>query len=358
MQPDRPDNLSPPFSPRLILGLESSCDETAAAVVCEDRTILSNVIHTQLADHLPYGGVVPEIAARAHVAHMDGVVAEALKRAGKTLAEMDAIAVTSGPGLIVGVIVGVMTAKALATVAKKPLYGINHLEGHALTARLTHEVSFPYLLILMSGGHCQILRVEGLARVTRLGGTIDDAAGEAFDKVAKMLGLPYPGGPQVEKLAREGDAARFPLPRPLLGTPTCDFSFSGLKTAVLRTIETLPKPIDTRTRADLCASFQAAVADVLIDRLRRAVQKNEAAGFGPMPCVVAGGVAANQFLRSALEEACTGMQMLLIAPPMALCTDNAAMIAWAAMERLKAGFPPDARDAIEPRARWALAETV
>lgn len=340
--------------PSYILGLESSCDETAAAVVATDGTILSNVIHAQLADHRPYGGVVPEIAARAHVAHMDGVVAEALAKAGKRLTEMDAIAVTSGPGLIGGVIVGVMTAKALATVARKPLFGINHLEGHALTARLTHKVPFPYLLLLMSGGHCQILRVEGIGRYTRLGGTIDDAAGEAFDKVAKMLGLPYPGGPQVEKMAAGGDASRFPLPRPLTGTTHCDFSFSGLKTAVLRSIELLPKPIQDATRADLCASFQAAVADVLADRLKNAYARNRAEGFAPMPCVVAGGVAANQYLRGALEISCAKEGVALIAPPMALCTDNAAMIAWAACERTNAGIAPDGRDAIEPKARWPL----
>ncbi len=339
---------------RIVLGLESSCDETAASVVTTDGAILSNVIHAQLADHLPYGGVVPEIAARAHVAHMDGVVAEALRKAGKTLAEMDAIAVTSGPGLIGGVIVGVMTAKALATVAGKPIYGINHLEGHALTARLTHQVPFPYLLILMSGGHCQILRVEGVGRYTRLGGTIDDAAGEAFDKVAKMLGLPYPGGPQVEKLAAQGDSLRFPLPRPLTGTAHCDFSFSGLKTAVLRSIELLPKPITDATRADLCACFQAAVGDVLADRLNNAYKRNRAEGFAPMACVVAGGVAANQALRLRLETACAQQEVPLIAPPMALCTDNAAMIAWAACERMNAGIGPDAREAIEPKARWPL----
>jgi N6-L-threonylcarbamoyladenine synthase len=323
-----------------ILGLESSCDETAASVVTTDRQILSNVVHSQLDDHRPYGGVVPEIAARAHVATMDEVVAEALKQADCTLAELDAIAVTSGPGLIGGVIVGVMTAKALAAVSGKPLLGINHLEGHALSARLTENVDFPFLLLLMSGGHCQILRVEGVGRYTRMGGTLDDAAGEAFDKVAKMLGMPYPGGPQVERAAREGDASRFALPAPMVGTLHCDFSFSGLKSAVLRQAEKLVEAgqVDGQARADLCAAFQASVGTALADRLKRAYAINAEAGFAPMPCVVAGGVAANGYLRGILQQVCTQQGVEFIAPPMALCTDNAAMIAWAAAERINAGL--------------------
>ena len=348
------------FMTQLVLGIESSCDETAAAIVAMDKRVLSNIVYSQLDDHRPYGGVVPEIAARAHVTAMDDVVARALAEAAVHLSQIDAIAVTSGPGLIGGVIVGVMTAKALAAVAKKPLLGINHLEGHALTPRLTSDVQFPYLLMLMSGGHCQILRVEGVGKYIRLGTTRDDAAGEAFDKVAKMLGLPYPGGPQVEQAALCGQIGRFTLPTPMLGADHCDFSFSGLKTAVLRQIEQLEAAnhLDKQARADLCAAFQMSVAKVLVDRLTHAYRVSEDAGFHAMPCVVAGGVAANAHLRGALQAFCSARGVDFIAPPMKLCTDNAAMIAWAGCERLLAGVSRASEQSIEPRARWPLHEMV
>ncbi|MEQ8968497.1 MAG: tRNA (adenosine(37)-N6)-threonylcarbamoyltransferase complex transferase subunit TsaD, partial [Azospirillaceae bacterium] len=297
----------------IVLGIETSCDETASAVVDGDRRIRANVVLSQLDEHAPYGGVVPEVAARAHLAHLSGLVRRALAEAGTDAAGLDAVAATGGPGLIGGVMVGVMTAKALAAARGLPFLAVNHLEAHALTARLTDGLDFPYLLLLVSGGHCQLLVVEGVGRYRRLGTTIDDAVGEAFDKTAKMLGLGYPGGPAVERLAAEGDAARFALPRPMVGRPGCDFSFSGLKTAVRQCLADLPAagegapgappPIARRDAADLAAGFQEAVGDVLADRTARAVARFRAEHPSGGALVVAGGVAANRALRARLAEA-------------------------------------------------------
>ena len=337
-----------------VLGIETSCDETAAAVVTGPHTknILSNVIRSQIDEHTAFGGVVPEIAARAHIEILDKVIEESLKNSGCEWTDIDAVAATAGPGLIGGVIVGFMTAKAVAMAAGKPLVGVNHLEGHALTARLTDNLEFPYLLLLVSGGHSQFLLVRGVGDYERLGTTIDDAIGEAFDKTAKLLGLPYPGGPHVEKAARTGDPERFALPRPLLDRPGLDMSFAGLKTA-LRTQAKKLEPVDDQTVADLCAGFQRAVADVLASRTRRALELLTDRYPGVEPAiVVAGGVAANQEIRSALLAASKDADARFIAPPMALCTDNAAMIAWAGIERLRLG-PVDDMD-LAPRPRWPL----
>lgn len=334
-----------------LLGIETSCDETAAAIVTDEREILSNVVWSQLEAHQPYGGVVPEIASRAHNDAMEPVIKQALEVANTDLAEIDAIAVTAGPGLIGGVIVGVMVAKGMAYALNKPIIPVNHLEGHALTARLTDDVAFPYLLLLVSGGHCQILHVKALGEYTLLGTTQDDALGEAFDKTAKLLGLGYPGGPAVEKLAREGDAERFDLPRPLCKTTHCDFSFSGLKTAVRRAAENLPQPITRQDKADICASFQEAAKDILINRLSNALKQNN---ISNMPLVVAGGVAANQFLNAHLRSFAEANSMTFTAPPIKLCTDNAAMIAWAGLEHHQAGQRYNM--SFKPRARWALGE--
>lgn len=345
----------------IILGLETSCDETAAALVDDDRRVLAQRLLSQHDAHRPYGGVVPEIAARAHLDHLDRLVAETLADAGATLAEVDGIAATGGPGLIGGVIVGVMTAKALALATGKPFMAVNHLEAHALTARLSDDVAFPYLLLLVSGGHCQLLIVRGVGDYRRLGTTIDDAAGECFDKAAKMMGLGHPGGPAVEQAAVGGDPARFALPRPMRGRPGCDMSFSGLKTAVRQTVDGGPPgPLSARDRADLAASLQQAVADVLVERTGQAMTLFEAeAGAaesidGPV-LVVAGGVAANGVLRAALRALCGSRGFRFVAPPMALCTDNAAMVAWAGLERLCLGLtdPLDFR----PRPRWPLDPT-
>ena len=336
----------------LVLGIETSCDETAAAVVTGEREILADVVLSQLDEHRPYGGIVPEIAARSHLQHMDRLVAEAMKRAGKSFAELDAVAATGGPGLIGGVIVGVMTAKALALTAGKPFLAVNHLEGHALTARLTHGIDFPYLLLLASGGHCQLLAVEGVGKYTRLGTTIDDAAGEAFDKVAKMTGLGYPGGPAVEKAAATGDARRFVLPRPMKGKPGCDFSFSGLKNAVRLLVESLPRPLSEQDAADVCAGFQAAVADAVADRVRRGIKEFKARWPIGRHLVVAGGVAANTALRDTLIRIGSETGLEFLAPPLKLCTDNAAMIAWAGVERLRLGLVNQLDFA--PRPRWPL----
>lgn len=337
-----------------VLGIETSCDETAAAVVRgpTNRQILSNTIRSQIDEHTAFGGVVPEIAARAHIEILDKVIAEALREAGCSWEDVDAVAATAGPGLIGGVIVGFMTAKAIAMSAGKPLIGVNHLEGHALTARLTDDLEFPFLLLLVSGGHSQFLLVRGVGDYERLGTTIDDAIGEAFDKTAKLLGLPYPGGPHVEKMARQGDGARFRLPRPLLDRPGLDMSFAGLKTA-LRTQAKKLEPVDEQTVADLCAGFQRAVADVLAARTRTALELF--AGRHPEAepvIVVAGGVAANQEIRASLLQAAGNAGARFVAPPMALCTDNAAMIAWAGIERLQSGPVDDM--ALSPRPRWPL----
>ena len=340
----------------IVLGIETSCDETAAAVVTGARAIRASVVLSQLDDHRPYGGVVPEIAARSHLDHLDVLIGRALDQAGVSLAELDGIAATGGPGLIGGVIVGVTMGKALALAHQKPFVAVNHLEGHALTCRLTDDVAFPYLLLLVSGGHCQLLAVEGVGRYSRLGGTIDDAVGEAFDKVAKMLGLGFPGGPAVEATARGGDPARFALPRPLVGRPGADFSFSGLKTAVRLAAESLPgDTFAARDLADLAASFQAAVADVLADRTDHALRTFRARHPDGTALVVAGGVAANQTLRTRLAEVAAAHGLPFTAPPPALCTDNAAMIAWAGLERLRLGL----RDGLDfaPRPRWPLDPT-
>jgi N6-L-threonylcarbamoyladenine synthase len=338
-----------------ILGLESSCDDTAAAVLrrgADGRgAILSNVVLGQDALHAGFGGVVPEIAARAHAEKIDLAAEAALAEAGLGLGGIDAVAVTAGPGLIGGVLAGVMCAKGLAAARGLPLIGVNHLAGHALTPRLTDGLAFPYLMLLVSGGHCQLLRVEGADRFVRLGGTIDDAPGEAFDKVARLLGLPQPGGPAVERAAALG-APTVPLPRPLLDRPGCDLSFSGLKTAVLRARDDLVSRhggLPEDARADLCASFQAAIRDVLAEKTRRAL----AQAPGVTALAVAGGVAANGALRAALEGVAREAGLPFAAPPPALCTDNGAMIAWAGAERLAAGLAPDGMD-LPARPRWPL----
>jgi N6-L-threonylcarbamoyladenine synthase len=335
-------------SPALILGLESSCDETAVAVVRADKVILANLVASQIEAHTPYGGVVPEIAARAHVEQLAPLVAEALATAHITLADVDAIAATAGPGLIGGVMVGLVTAKALCIAARKPLIAINHLEGHALSPRLVRDVGFPYLLLLTSGGHCQLLMVTGVGRYQRLATTIDDAAGEAFDKVAKMLALGFPGGPAVEKIARLGNPKRFDLPRPLLGRAEPHFSFAGLKSAVLRLLESGAVQSDA-DKADVAASFQQAVVDCMIDRTSRALAQLSAP---PTALVVAGGVAANSAIRAALEALAAAHTLPFVAPPLWLCTDNAAMIAWAGLERFALGMTDDL--SVPARARWPL----
>jgi len=337
-----------------VLGIETSCDETAAAVVRgpEAREILSNTIRSQIDEHTEFGGVVPEIAARAHIEILDRIVAEAMREADCGWDDIDAVAATAGPGLIGGVIVGFMTAKAIAMAAGKTLIGVNHLEGHALTARLTDDLDFPFLLLLVSGGHSQFLLVRGVGDYERLGTTIDDAIGEAFDKTAKLLGLPYPGGPHVEKMAHKGDAGRFRLPRPLLDRPGLDMSFAGLKTA-LRTQAKKLEPVDDQTVADLCAAFQQAVADVLATRTKSALDLFRTRHPDTAPViVVAGGVAANQEIRKALTTATEQAGARFIAPPMRLCTDNAAMIAWAGIERLRTGPVDDMN--LSPRPRWPL----
>ncbi|KQY26028.1 tRNA (adenosine(37)-N6)-threonylcarbamoyltransferase complex transferase subunit TsaD [Rhizobium sp. Root482] len=346
-------------APIRILGIETSCDETAASVVLRDEDgrgeIASDVVLSQLEEHSLYGGVVPEIAARAHVEALDTLIEEALSRAGVTLADVDAIAATSGPGLIGGLLVGLMTGKAIARAAAKPLYAINHLEGHALTARLTDGLSFPYLMLLVSGGHTQLILVRDIGVYERWGTTIDDALGEAFDKTAKLLGLPYPGGPAVEKAARQGDPQRFSFPRPLVGEARLDFSFSGLKTAVRQAAQSIA-PVSDQDIADICASFQTAISRTLKDRIGRGLARfsEEFAGVVADPAlVVAGGVAANQVLRATLQDLCDRNRFRFVAPPLELCTDNAAMIAWAGAERLAAGLPADELD-VAPRSRWPL----
>jgi N6-L-threonylcarbamoyladenine synthase len=377
----------------LILGIESSCDETAVALVDGAREIcgariLANLVKSQLAEHAPFGGVVPEIAARSHMAHIEALVRRALAESGRDFSDLSAIAATAGPGLIGGVFVGVMVAKSIALARNLPFLAINHLEGHALTARLTHDLDFPYLLLLVSGGHCQLLAVEGVGRYRRYGNTLDDALGEAFDKSAKLLGLGYPGGPALERLAEGGDPAAFDLPRPLLGRKQPDFSFSGLKTALRHRIAELGRGVGTGAgsgtgpgagqgvgqgagqgagrnaaggedlpegcKADLAASFQAAAGDVLADRCRVALALF-AQDYGAQgPLVAAGGVAANRFLRARLERLCAAQGTRLVAPPPKLCTDNGAMIAWAGVERLRLGLQ-DPLD-FAPRPRWPLEE--
>ena len=366
-----------------VLGLESSCDETAAAIVrltldaqgklAGAGEIISNQVLSQIELHAPYGGVVPEIAARAHISHMDGLVKQALEEADMRLAQLDAIAATAGPGLIGGVLIGLTTGKALALAAQKPFIGINHLEGHALTARMTQGVEFPYLLLLVSGGHCQLLGVTGLGQYQELGSTMDDAVGEAFDKAAKLLSLGYPGGPEIERWAQEGNPEAYPLPRPLIDRHNldtgsgaelaCEFSFSGLKTALRQKAEKLAPLSDTHVR-DLAASFQAAVLDCLADRTRNAMHVFRMLHnlSGEIPLVVAGGVAANQALRARLDMEASAQGYALCVPPPALCTDNAAMIAWAGAERMASAesvavAEPEADAMATPaKARWPLAD--
>jgi N6-L-threonylcarbamoyladenine synthase len=328
----------------IILGLESSCDETAAALVTADGRILAHRLATQEEAHRPYGGVVPEIAARAHVEALSPLIEAALADAKMTLADVDVIAATAGPGLIGGVMVGLVTGKALAHAAGKPLVAVNHLEGHALSPRLADPtLQFPYLLLLVSGGHCQLLNVKGPGDYARLATTIDDAAGEAFDKTAKLLGLGYPGGPQVEKAAAQGNPKAVPLPRPLVGTAEPHFSFAGLKSAVMRAVQS-----GQYATEDIAASFQQAVIDCLIDRTRRALATSE----GVTALVVAGGVAANQPIRTALEQLAATHDLPFVAPPLWLCTDNAAMIAWAGAERYAVGLVDDLT--VPARPRWPL----
>lgn len=339
-----------------ILGIETSCDETAAAVLRRDASgvveILAETVHSQIEEHAPYGGVVPEIAARAHADIADATVARTLTESGIEIAALDAIAATSGPGLIGGVMVGMMTGKAIALAAGKPFIPINHLEGHALSPRLADECPFPYLLLLVSGGHCQFLEVTGLGAYRRLGSTIDDAAGEAFDKLAKTLGIGFPGGPAVERLAKHGDPKRFDLPRPLLNRDGLDMSFAGLKTAAARASESTD--MDAQAQADLCASFQLAVTDCLAVKTARALAAFQSRQSGAARLVVAGGVAANGTIRGALERVATEAGARLIAPPLRHCTDNAAMIALAGAERFAAGDFDESGLEFAARPRWPL----
>ena len=340
-----------------VLGIETTCDETAAAVVslCADGRgeILANEVLSQIAEHSAYGGVVPEIAARAHVEVIDRLVGRAMDRAALSFADLDGIAAAAGPGLIGGVLIGLTTAKALSLVTGKPLLAVNHLEGHALTARLTDGIGFPYLLLLASGGHTQLVAVRGVGDYVRLGTTVDDAIGEAFDKVAKLLGLGYPGGPEVEREAGRGDPERFDLPRPMLGRPQPNFSLSGLKTALRMEAERIA-PLTQTDIADLCASFQAAVVDVIADRTRVALRAFRDIAGPPAALVVAGGVAANQTIRRGLERLAGEAGLRMIAPPLPLCGDNGAIIAWAGLERLRLGLIDDLT--VPARARWPLGE--
>ena len=337
----------------IVLGIETSCDETAAAIVAatpQGPRILSNQLRAQFAEHAPFGGVVPEIAARAHLDHLDTVIERALAEANVALAEIDGVAAAAGPGLIGGLIVGTMMGKGIAWGAGKPFVAVNHLEGHALTPRLTDRADFPYLVLLASGGHCQLLVCAGVGLYTRLGTTLDDSPGEAFDKIAKLIGLGYPGGPAIERAARKGNPHRFVLPRPLKGRPGCDFSFSGLKTAVSRRVAV--GGLDSRDTADLAASVQFAICDALIDRTANAVDwfcRHHPEGT---TLVAAGGVAANDQLRRRLAALADAAGLRFVAPPTAMCTDNAAMIAWVGIERLRLGLV-DHLDAA-PHPRWPL----
>jgi tRNA N6-adenosine threonylcarbamoyltransferase len=341
--------------PVLVLGIETTCDETAAAVIARradgSGTILANVVHSQVQEHARFGGVVPEIAARAHVELLDGIIARAMADAGIDFSQLSAVAAAAGPGLIGGVIIGLTTAKAIAMVHDTPLLAVNHLEAHALTPRLTDGIAFPYCLFLASGGHTQIVAVAGVGDYVRLGTTVDDAMGEAFDKVAKMLGLPYPGGPQVESAASRGDPARFAFPRPMLGRGDANFSLSGLKTAVRNEVGKLGS-LQERDINDLCAGFQAAALESTADRLSVGLKLFHERFGAPTALVAAGGVAANQAIRAALQEVAEKAGTTLIIPPPALCTDNGAMIAWAGAERLALGMTDDMDAA--PRARWLL----
>jgi tRNA N6-adenosine threonylcarbamoyltransferase len=341
----------------VVLGIETTCDETAAAVVERPESgpgkILSNIVLSQIVEHAAYGGVVPEIAARAHVERLDMIIAEAMAAAGLPFTALDGIAAAAGPGLIGGVIVGLTTAKAIALVQMKPLIAVNHLEAHALTARLTDATPFPYCLFLASGGHTQIVAVLGVGQYVRLGTTVDDAIGEAFDKTAKLLGLGYPGGPLVEKEAAGGNAARFALPRPMLGRPHADFSLSGLKTALRVEAEKIT-PLGEQDMRDLCAAFQQSVVDVVGDRVRAGLKMFRERFGKPTALVAAGGVAANEAIRKALHASAFEAGTALVVPPPALCTDNGAMIAWAGAERLALGLTDTL--ASVPHARWPLSD--
>ncbi len=351
--------------PILCLGIESSCDETSAAVVDSDKNILGHIIYSQIPEHQKYGGVVPELAARAHILAVDEVIKLALERANKTIDDIDVIAATAGPGLIGGVLIGWMTATGIANATNKPLVAVNHLEGHALVPRLKSssatdsatniDVEFPYLLMLASGGHCQILLVHGVGKYEMIGQTLDDSAGEAFDKIAKMLGLGYPGGPIVDSRAKLGNPKRFNFPRPLCDKPGCDFSFSGIKTAARMLLDkTSQDEIDENFINDFCASFQQAIVDCITNRLTNALKDDRVKNAKPKTMVVAGGVAKNSAIRSAMEMLANKNNMLFAAPPMNLCTDNGAMIAWAGIENYKQGNI--VHEPVAPRPRWPLTE--
>ncbi|MFV0625932.1 MAG: tRNA (adenosine(37)-N6)-threonylcarbamoyltransferase complex transferase subunit TsaD [Alphaproteobacteria bacterium] len=344
----------------IVLGIESSCDETAAAIVNEKKEILAETLLSQQ-EHKAFGGVVPEIAARSHLEHIDDIVDECIEKSGLKVQDIDAIAATTGPGLIGGVLVGVMTAKAMALALNKPYIAVNHLEGHALAARQSNDVSFPYLLLLVSGGHCQILVVKGVGEYERLGTTIDDAAGEAFDKVAKMLNLGYPGGPALEKMANKGNPDRFVLPRPMINSDDYNFSFSGLKTAVRKIVESYAPDgniakaiINPEDTADICAAFQTAATECLVKKLEKAIKYFKTNYPDGKDLVVSGGVAANSFLRDNLRNLAHRNQLIFAAPPLQYCTDNGVMIAWAGLERFKKGLV-DGLD-FKPRPRWPLDE--
>lgn len=336
---------------KIVLGIESSCDETACALVNDKKEILASVVWSQYDEHRRFGGVVPEIAARAHLEKCDILVKEAMSKAGKTFDDLSAVAVAGGPGLIGGVLVGVMTAKAIAFAHHLPFIAVNHLEGHSLTARLSHPVSFPYLLLLTSGGHCQVLIVEGVGQYKKLGGTIDDSAGEAFDKVAKMLQVGYPGGPNVERCALSGNPRAFAFPVPMKGREGCDFSFSGLKTAVRVCIDK-QETLTDEMKNDICASFQRAVISQMKDRLIHGIETFKSLYPDAKDIVVAGGVAANKSVRAMIEDLAQKNNLIFSAPPIGLCTDNGVMIAWAGMERLLIGktSPFD----FKARPRWPL----
>lgn len=350
--------------PILCLGIESSCDETSAAIVDSDRNILSHIIYSQIPEHQKYGGVVPELAARAHILAIDEVIKQTLEKAGKTINDIDVIAATAGPGLIGGVLVGWMAATGLAQSTNKPLVAVNHLEGHALVPRLhasiangedgVNSVEFPYLLMLASGGHCQILLVRGVGQYELIGQTLDDSAGEAFDKIAKMLGLGYPGGPVVDKRASLGNSKAFNFPRPLCDKPGCDFSFSGIKTAARTFLEKASAPYSDEFINDFCASFQAAVVDCIVNRLNNAMHDERVIRAAPKTLVVAGGVAKNSAIRASLEKLAAEKNMQFAAPPMNLCTDNGAMIAWAGLENYRLG--KIVKEPVAPRPRWPLTE--
>lgn len=340
----------------IALGIETSCDETSVALINSNKEILAHRVASQIKDHEIYGGVVPEIAARAHLSLLPGLLNQVFKDASLHPCDVDVIAATTGPGLIGGVVVGTMAAKAMAAALEKPFVAVNHLEGHALTARLTETIEFPFVLLLVSGGHCQTMLVENVGVYKVLGSTLDDAVGECFDKVAKMLGLPYPGGPQIEKLAAHGNPKAFDFPRPMIGQKHLNFSFSGLKTAVRQTIQKLQAEhgdaLSESIVADVCASFQHAVARVLYDRTKQAFVYTAEHHSAYKQFVVAGGVAANQHIRGALQTVCSEFEFAFFAPPLSLCTDNGAMIAWAGLERFQQGLT-DNLD-IKPRPRWPM----